>query len=221
MKVLFTHPELRALSFLILFPSLLHKYTHMFICEKGNQFTSIHPKRLTVLMLICFSFLSVMLVPSDTTANFYTLRRSHREIWKISTLLRWEMNSAGLAKVLDELLNCLVVTPAGWMNGCLLRGARRDSTGSSLQLNINKKIQRSFYQSFTHPILMSLKSFFSLNTGKTKSRAAGLILRWEILNLQRLLKHLSLLYRAFSETLSVCCFHAGIQQESIFCVSFR
>jgi hypothetical protein len=144
MKVLFIHPGLRTLFFFTSFALCLHKYTHMFICER-----EIHSPACTwQLILITSSFLSVVLVTWNTAASLYPLWRSHQEIWKISAWWGWELNNAELARVLGGLLNYLRVFLTGKINYYLLKLARRDYWGQSAiehQWQGPEKLYQSFH----------------------------------------------------------------------------
>lgn len=75
---LFLHPSQRALFFLAPFALLLHKYTHMFVCEMGNPL-------LCELLAVCFCFLShfsMLCLFHWTSLPTCALWRSHQGIWE-------------------------------------------------------------------------------------------------------------------------------------------
>ena len=86
-----------------------------------------------------------MLVASDSTAKFYTLDGATIKRFgnKHPTEMRNKQHRAskGFGRA-SKLSSC----DSHWLNECLLRGARTDSVASSLQLSINKEIQRNFIQ---------------------------------------------------------------------------
>lgn len=139
---LFIHPSQRVLFFLAPFAFLLHKYTHMFVCEMGNPL-------LCELLAVCFCFLISQCCACSIGLHCQLVRSG--EAIKGSekeTFDRDKLKSAGITWVSGGLLSSLGVLPTSKINPFLLWVAKGDSRvrpSVEHQWNDAAKLSQSFH----------------------------------------------------------------------------
>ena len=141
------HPEPRTLFFLIFFFLLSYLSIHTCSFVRMKILSPAFTKHSTVLMLMGFSFFSAVclllraVLPTFTPYGETVKRFGNKHPTEMRHTQHRASKGFGRA---SKLSSC----DSHWLNECLLRGARRDSLASSLQLSIYKEIQRNFYQGY-------------------------------------------------------------------------